>query len=267
VRPLGVIGHLARDVVAGGPARIGGGPWHAGRALRILHDQAIVAAKCGEPDRAAFQRRFAALGLPLALTVGGETTAFSFSYDPEGHREMRVDAVGEPWEANDAAEQVLRQAEWLHVAPLLRGDFAPETLERLARGRRLLLDGQGLVRARRVGPLALDDSFDPALLRHVTILKLAEEEARAIVGDADLEELRALAVPEIVVTFGLHGSLVLTRNLAERVRAHPVDADPTGAGDAFSVAYLAARAAGHGPASAARRATALVAAMIAGGAP
>jgi sugar/nucleoside kinase (ribokinase family) len=264
VRPLGVIGHLARDVVAGAPARIGGGPWHAGRALRALHREAIVAAKCGESDRAAFKRAFAALGLPLALSTGGETTAFSFSYDAEGRRTMQVDAIGEPWDPGDIQERALRRAEWLHVVPLLRGDFPPETLDLLAQGRRLLLDGQGLVRARRTGPLVLDGGFDRALLRHVAILKLAEEEARAIVGDADLEELRVLAVPEVVVTFGLRGSLVLTRGLAERVRAYPVDADPTGAGDAFSVAYLGARAAGHGPVSAARRATALVAALITG---
>jgi sugar/nucleoside kinase (ribokinase family) len=265
MRPLGLIGHLARDVVAGAPPRIGGAPWHAGRALRVLHQDAIVVAKCGEPERAPFQRSFARLGLPVALALGGETTAFSFSYGADGRREMRVDAVGEPWSEDEVPAHVLRRAEWLHIAPLLRDDFPPETLERLARGRRVLFDGQGLVRPRRVGPLALDDVFDPELLRHVTILKLSEEEARAIVGDGALEELRALAVPEIVVTFGLRGSLVLTRSAAERVRAHPVAADPTGAGDAYSVAYLGARAAGHSPVSAARRATALVASLLRGG--
>jgi sugar/nucleoside kinase (ribokinase family) len=264
MRPLGLIGHLARDVVAGEPPRIGGGPWHAGRALRALHQDAVVAVKCGEPDRVAFQRRLATLGLPVAVSTGGDTTAFSFSYDAAGRRTMRVDAIGEPWREEDAPESALRRADWVHVAPLLRDDVPAATLERLARGRRLLLDGQGLVRARRLGPLALDDDFDPALLRHVAILKLAEEEARALVGDADLEELRSLGVPEVVVTFGLRGSLVLARGASERVRAHPVDGDPTGAGDAFSIAYLGARAAGHRPVSAARRATALVASLLAG---
>jgi sugar/nucleoside kinase (ribokinase family) len=262
VRPLGLIGHLARDVVAGAPPRIGGAPWHAGRALRALYQDAIVLAKCGEAERVPFQRSLARLGLPVVLALGGETTAFTFSYDAGGQREMRVDTVGEPWRDGEAPTRILRRAEWLHVAPLLRDDFPPELLERLARGRRLLFDGQGLVRPRRVGPLVLDDAFDAALLRHVTILKLSEEEARAIVGDGELEELRGLHVPEIVVTFGLRGSLVLTRSVSERVRAHPVDADPTGAGDAYSVAYLGARADGHSPVSAARRATALVAAVL-----
>jgi sugar/nucleoside kinase (ribokinase family) len=264
MRPLGVIGHLSCDVVAGDEPRIGGGSWHAGRALHALRDRAVIVAKCGEPERAAFQRRLAALGLPVAVVTGGETTRFSFSYDAEGRRTMAVDAVGEPWRVDDPAAQLLRRVEWLHVAPLLRGDVPAELLAVLARGRRVLLDGQGLVRRRQTGPLRLDGDFDPELLRHVAVLKLADEEAHALVGD-DLEALRALGVPEVVVTFGLQGSLVLARGISERVTAQQVDTEPTGAGDAFAVSYLAARATGHGPVSAARRATAVVAALLSGG--
>ena len=246
----------------GHPSRIGGGPWHAGRALRALQQPAIVVAKCGEQERRSYLRRLAALGLPVALSATGETTSFSFRYYDGGRREMHVEAIGEPWGEGDEPERALRRIEWVHVAPLLRGDFSPETLERIGRRRRLLLDGQGLVRVRRLGPLALDADFDRALLRHVSILKLAEEEARAILDDADLEELRGLGVPEVVVTFGAGGSLVLTRDAALRVAARPVRGDPTGAGDAFSVAYLSARAGGHRPISAARRASALVSALL-----
>jgi len=265
MRPLGVIGPLTRDVVGNGEPRIGGGAWHAGRALRTLGEHAIVAAKCGLDDRAGYLRRLVALGVPVTLASAGATTGFSFSYDAEKRRTMQVDAIGEPWAEDELPAGLLRRVEWLHVAPVLRGDISTGALERLAHGKRLLLDGQGLVRARGLGPLRLDPEFDHGILRHVTILKLADEEARAIVGEGDFEELRSLGVPEILVTFGLRGSLVLTRGLAEPVRAHPVDADPTGAGDAFAVAYLAARAAGHGPISAARRATALVAALLADG--
>jgi sugar/nucleoside kinase (ribokinase family) len=258
-----VIGPLAHDVVDGRTPRIGGGPWHAARALRSLRQEAIVVAKCGEPERRSYLRRLTALGLPVALSAAGETTAFSFRYDADGNRKMRVDALGEPWSEDDEPDRVLRRVEWVHVAPLLRDDFSPESLERLARRRRVLLDGQGLVRARRVGPLALDADFDRTLLCHVSILKLAEEEARTIVGDGDLEELRGLGVPEVVVTFGSRGSFVLTRDAALRVVTRPVRGDPTGAGDAFSVSYLSARAGGHRPISAARRASALVSALLA----
>src|SRR5882672_342542 len=98
VRPLGVIGHLSRDIVAGAAPRIGGAPWYAGRALRTLGQEAMLFAKCGKNDRARFQRRLATLGLPASLAVGGATTSFSFSYDAGGTRTMTVDAVGEPWQ-------------------------------------------------------------------------------------------------------------------------------------------------------------------------
>lgn len=256
MRPLGVIGPLSRDAVAGTPPRIGGGPWHASRALRALGLHALVFTKCGEPDRADFRRRLASLGVPASVSADGETTAFSFSYDARGVRTMHVDAIGDPWRAADAPDALLRRVEWLHVAPLLRGDFDADMLERLARGRRILLDAQGIVRRRETGPLRLDGEFDPAVLRHVRILKLAEEEAEAI-GD-----LGGLDVPEIVVTFGSAGSRVITRDNTVEVPARAIATDPTGAGDAFAIAYLGARAEGHRPISAARRATALVAALL-----
>ena len=262
MRPLAVIGPLARDLVDGRDSRIGGGPWYAASALRALRQEAFVVAKCGEPERRSYLRRLAALGLPVSLSAVGETTSFSFRYDTEGRREMRVEAIGEPWSDGDEPERALRRVEWVHVAPLLRDDFPPEALERIARRRRVLLDGHGLVRARRLGPLVVDGDFDRTILRHASILKLAEEEAQAILGHGELEELRGLGVPEIVVTFGAGGSLVLARNVSARVTARAVRGDPTGAGDAFSVAYLSARAAGHRPISAARRASAVVSALL-----
>jgi sugar/nucleoside kinase (ribokinase family) len=266
LRSLAVIGHLSRDVVAGAAPRIGGAPWYAGRALRALGQEAVIFAKCGEADRARFQRRLATLGLPATLAAGGETTGFSFSYDADGTRRMTVDAVGEPWRTDEPQGLLLRRVEWLHVAPLLRSDFDAPALERLGLGRRLMLDAQGLVRVPEVGPLQLDANYDPDLLRHVAILKLAEEEARVLVGDAEPEALAELGVPEIVLTLGAAGSVVIVRGSAERIPARPVEggADPTGAGDAFGAAYLAARADGHAPGSAARRATALAAALLMG---
>ncbi len=251
-----MIGPLSRDVVAGSPPRIGGAPWHAARALRTLRHDAFIFAKCGTDDRREMQPRLAALGLPVSVAGSGETAAFSFSYAPDGTRTMNLDAVGEPWTRADVPAQLLRRVEWLHVGPLVRGDFDEEMLEWLARDRRLLLDAQGLVRAREVGPLRIDGDFDRSLLRHVTVLKLAEEEAAAI-GD-----LGELGVAEVLVTDGPRGSRLVTADGETPVPTRPVEGDPTGAGDAFAVTYLASRAAGHNPLSAAQRATALVAALI-----
>ncbi len=41
-----MIGNLARDVVAGGPPRPGGAPFHAARALRLLGGRTRIVARC-----------------------------------------------------------------------------------------------------------------------------------------------------------------------------------------------------------------------------
>ena len=101
------------------------------------------------------------------------------------------------------------------------------------------------------------DEYDRAVLTHVQTLKLSEEEAE-VLGDP-----AALPVPEVIVTHGWRGATVYTGGVAERVPAFGIDTDPTGAGDAFSIAYVAARAAGLRPVPAARRATAVVGDMLA----
>ena len=255
MRPLGVIGHLSRDIVAGSAPRVGGGPWHAARALRAIGHDALVFAKCGERELGA---QLATQGLPFSLTTGGETTAFSFSYDAAGVRTMEVDAIGEPWSVSELPQALLRRVQWLQVAPLLHGDFDADAFEWLARDRRILFDGQGLVRTREVGPLKLDGSLDRDVLRHVWMLKLAVEEAEAL-GD-----LRELGVPEVLVTYGAAGATVITPDESTEVPARVVDADPTGAGDAFAASYLASRAAGHRPVAAAHRAPAIVSALLGG---
>ena len=211
---------------------------------------------------------------PNVTTTSGTPSARSSSSSPSptiawasSSASLRIETCGRSVRSKSASsargpERALRRVEWVHVAPLLRDDFAPATLERIAYRRRVLLDGHGLVRPRRVGALELDGDFDRSLLRHVSILKLAEEEAQTILGGSELEKLRELGVPEVVVTFGAGGSLVLTREAAVRVTTRPARGDPTGAGDAFSVAYLSARAGGHRPISAARRASALVSALL-----
>ena len=233
---LAVIGHLSRDVVAGGEPRIGGGPWYAARALAALQADAVIVAACGAEDEDAFRAALGGTGVPFELRARGHTTSFSFSYDAAGTRTMTVEAIAEPF-----APEV--DADWVHVAPLVRGDVV------IPHAPHVLLDGQGLVRRPVLGPLVLDSAFDPELLRGVSILKLAEEES-AVVGTVD--------VPELIVTHGRRGATVN----GTHIPADPVDADPTGAGDMFAAGYLAARAAGAEPVEAGRSATALVSKLL-----
>jgi sugar/nucleoside kinase (ribokinase family) len=253
VPPLALVGNLSRDRVDGGPPRIGGAPFYAARAWRALGSRATIVTRCGPDERETYTRRLSALGLPVVFLQGTKTTSFSMSYDGDT-REMVVEQTGDSWTPADA--DAVPPSAWVHVAPLLRCEFPVATLAALARGRRLSLDGQGLVRVPDPGPLRLDANFDPAVLKHLQILKLAEEEAE-VIGAVD-----KLDVPEVLVTYGARGSCIYVRGRPQDVGAWPIAADPTGSGDAFSAAYLAGRSWGLAPASAARRATALVGALL-----
>jgi len=260
VRPLAVVGNLSRDLVDG-ELRAGGAPLHAARGLRVLGRPALVAVKGADADRRLLLPPLARLGVPVLWRGGEATAAFSFRYDGD-RREMVVDALGPSWTPADL--RGLERADWVHVGALARSDFPAATLAALARGRRVSFDGQGLVRPDRTGPLELDAQYDPDVLRQITVLKLAEDEARTLVGEPTEDALRALGVPEILVTLGSRGSLVLAEGRLEAVPARALDGevDPTGAGDAFSAAYLVSRASGHAPVAAASRATALVAGLL-----
>jgi sugar/nucleoside kinase (ribokinase family) len=89
------------------------------------------------------------------------------------------------------------------------------------------------------------------------VLKLNDAEAIALVGSTDPDDLRRLCVPEVVLTLGSQGSVVVTAADAEHVPAMEIEGavDPTGAGDTFWVSYLVARSQGALPVEAARNAT------------
>ncbi len=247
---VAIVGNLARDVIEGAPPRTGGGAFHCTRALRLLEpSDSRVVTRCANET---LVRALVALGLPVVRLPASATAAFSIAYDGD-RRVMSMDGLGDVWSPEDAA--ALAAGGWVHVAPLARSDFPTETVAALARGRRLSLDGQGLVRRPHIGPLELDADYDPELLRHVTALKLSEEEAE-VVGDVD--------VPELLLTLGSRGSIVLIGGTETHVPCTPLDVDPTGAGDAYMAAYVAARAAGQPPVAAAYRATSVVAKVLSG---
>jgi sugar/nucleoside kinase (ribokinase family) len=252
---IALLGNLSRDLF-GEEARPGGAPYHAARALRRIDTRAVLYARCALADREALVLPVARLGTPVRYVPGDSTATFRISYDGE-RRTMLVDVIGDVWTPDDVPK-LNDDIRWVHVAPLARSDFPAETLARLARGRRVLLDGQGLVRVPGTGELRQDGEYDPAVLNHVQALKLSEEEAE-VLGDP-----AALPVPEVIVTQGRRGATVYTGGSTEHVPAFGIDAEPTGAGDGFAIAYVAARARGLRPVAAARRATAVVADMLAG---
>jgi sugar/nucleoside kinase (ribokinase family) len=252
---IALLGNLSRDLKPGLPPLTGGGSYHGGRALQRLRVPARIITRCAVDDSAALLPPLVRLGTPVRYVDGEHTATFGISYNGDV-RTMLVEALGDAWAPRDLA--VLPSTRWVHVAPLSRHEFPTETIAALARRCRVSFDGQGLVRVPEVGPLKLDDDYDRELLRYLWVLKLAEEEAE-VVGDP-----QSLGVREVIVTQGSRGATVYAAGIKEHVRAHALDVDPTGAGDAFATAYVVARNAGFGPVGAARRATAVVAAVLAG---
>jgi sugar/nucleoside kinase (ribokinase family) len=249
---IAVLGHLTRDVVDGGEPRPGGGVFYAARALARLGADAHVAASCSSEDRSALLPPLEAFDLPVAWHESSVTTEYRFHYEGD-RRIMRQEAVGDPWPANRAVAAA-GDSTWVDVCALTRTDFPAETLAALAAGgRQLLVDAQGFVRTPALGPLQRDEHIGD-VLRHVEVLKLNDDEAKVLVGSVEPEQLRALGVPEVVLTLGSRGAWVVTPDLVEHVPAVPVDGevDPTGAGDTYSVTYLVQRVAGAEPVEAAR---------------
>jgi sugar/nucleoside kinase (ribokinase family) len=253
---IALLGNLSRDLFPGGETRPGGGPFHAARALRRIDTRAQLYVRCAIEDRDALVLPVARLGTPVKYVTGAATASFRIDYE-DGRRSLQVVSAGDTWLPDDVPA-LANSLRWVHVAPLLRSDFPADTLERIGRNRNLSFDGQGLVRASATGELRLDADYDPAMLTHVRVLKLAEEEA-GVLGDP-----AGLPVREVLVTHGALGATVYVDGKPEQVSAFGIDADPTGAGDAFSVAYVAARSIGASPLAAARRATTVVADMLAG---
>ena len=249
---IGLLGNLSQDTLPGRPPQVGGGPYHGARALQRLRVPARIVARCATSDRDRLLPPLVRLGTPVRYVHGTSTAAFAFSYDGD-RRTMAVEAIGDTWRPLDVPELRTR---WIHIAPLSRAEWPVATVAALARRYRVSFDGQGLVRTPHTGPLELDDDFDREILRYIWVLKLADEEAE-VVGD-----VFGLGVREVVVTHGSGGSTVYCGGVAQHVPAHPLDRDPTGAGDAFATAYIVGRNAGFSPVGAARRATAVVASLL-----
>lgn len=260
-----VLGNVAIDRIDGAAPTPGGAPSFVGPVLAQAGGGRIV-SRAATPDLPLFGEVVEAAGVPLEFLAATTTSAFGLQYDGDD-RVMTVDAIGPTWTPATIQAAAIHTT-WVHVAPLLRSDFTPAAIAALvAAGHRVAFDGQGLVRAPQLGSLRTDAAFDPALLDGVAVLKLADDEAAVLTAGApfDLAAAARLGVPEIVLTAGSRGSILFVEGEAIAVpppfRVEGVHA--TGAGDSFTVAYVAARAAGDLPVEAARRASQFVAELLA----
>jgi hypothetical protein len=265
VNGVTVLGNLAIDVINGAPKSPGGCASFSGVALEAVGGPGRIVALAAERDHALFDFLADRFGGMITILPADRTSGFRLDYVDVDHRQMSVDAIGPVWGRSEI-EAANPDTTWVHLAPLLRTDFPPAALALLAeRGHEVAYDGQGLVRADELGPLVVDRHYPPELLSHISVLKLAEDEA-VIVADGAFDEAtaRRLGVPEILVTFGSDGCDIYTDGSVIRVPAawRVEGVQTTGAGDMFTSCYVANRAAGADPRQAVERASELVARQL-----
>jgi sugar/nucleoside kinase (ribokinase family) len=262
-RDATIIANLALDRVDGGDWTPGGCPTFAHRVFALMGADGTLITSCGVDDQERFEDTFAD-GIDLELVAGAQTTRFAIDYAGD-ERTMVLHSIGHRWTVADV-QRLRIDSEWVHLAPLTRADFPTATVAALARAHRVSFDGQGLVRRPQTGPLEVDADYDSELLRHLSVLKLADDEA-SIVGDgADAAQLaRRLGVPEIIFSHGSRGAELFCEGTMTHVEPRRVyTGNVTGAGDSLMTAYVVARARGHAPIEATRAAMDVVETVLEG---
>jgi sugar/nucleoside kinase (ribokinase family) len=258
-----IIANLALDRVDGGDWTPGGCPTFAHPVFGIMGAAGTLLTSCGVDDQVLFADVLAN-DVDFELVTAPTTTRFDIDYTGDD-RAMVLHSIGHSWTPADI-ERLNINTEWVHLAPLTRSDFPPETVMALARRHRVSFDGQGLVRRPQTGPLRVDAEYDPELLHHLSVLKLADDEAEIVgAGASDEEIAQRLAVPEIIFSHGSKGAaLYCDGELAHLEPGHVYAGNVTGAGDALMCAYIIARQRGHAPGPATREAMTVVETVLHG---
>jgi FMN phosphatase YigB (HAD superfamily) len=245
--------------------RLGGAPFFAASALRMAGHSAVILTRGAPP---ALRAPLHGLGFSV---IEGPSTASCISemvLSPDGACADSFVAFGDPFTPADVdgwMAPALAEADAIVCGAQWRDDLPEATLAALAgTGRPVYLDGQGPLRLPELGPLQLAGPLRQSSLRHVAVLKLAEEEAEAALGGVDPVAARALGVPVVVVTLGARGAVLLVDGGAIEVAVEPIRnlADTVGAGDAFLALMAAAGVDGATPLEAARFACQATAALL-----
>jgi len=266
---LTLIANVALDRVNRGPWTCGGCPAFAPYAFAHLHAGGVINAACADEDLGLFRASCTDDSVTFRFKPAEATTRFDLNYFGEfgETRSMVVHTVGHAWSESDI-DRLEIDTDWVHLAPLLRSDFPAPTVARLAaRGHRIAYDGQGLVRVPQIGELTLDARYDPELIRHLTVLKLSEDEIAVLAAEHGRESVldTLSAIPELILTLGFRGAEIHSAGTVSHVAPDRVisDVQTTGAGDAFMIAYLIGRHRGDGPAGAAAVGANIAAEMLA----
>jgi sugar/nucleoside kinase (ribokinase family) len=252
-----VIGHVTSESIVVGGHRsgptVGGTGFFSSFAYRKMGLDTTLVTKVADNDREILLSNLENAGVTIRCLRSAETLQFENIY-PSSDPNVRLQNISEfadPLTTNDLVDVF---ADVFHLGPLAAGDLVTPLFSELAARGTVALDGQGLLRLRQLGQVAVEMS--PAirdLVQHAHILKADTEEARLLTGckstrDA-LTELQNWGPSEILITDGSRGSSIWSPEGMWEIPAYrPTNAvDPTGCGDTYLAGYVTARLKGLSP--------------------
>ncbi|HEX6288660.1 MAG TPA: PfkB family carbohydrate kinase [Herpetosiphonaceae bacterium] len=250
------IGHICADLQPDGTTRLGGTALFAAlTAHRLGLRTAILTACTPEFDLSA---------IPADVTIvrqpSPETTIFENRYHAEGRTQLlharaaTIDLHGVP--------ALWQRAPILHIAPIIQE--VPHTVASLFPQALVGVTPQGWLRsvdADKIVTTTPADLLELPLLG-VRVVIFSEEDVQ---HDEELVRRLARRIPLVVLTRAERGATVFEAGQPTDVPAFPAEVvDPTGAGDVFAAAFLAALWQGQAAIAATRWACAAAARAIEG---
>ncbi len=252
VRPLGPVAPTSDT-----PSRVrisrGGSAANMAVTLARHHDVTYVGVVGDDESGAMFARDLERERVtPRLETVSGSTGVVVALVDRDGQRAMMTDrGVNCELSLAHVRAALADHFDHLHVSGYTVLDDATRTIasEALdlsrARGASTSVDTCSLAPLEKLGAGVFLHAIGP-----VTMLFANEEEALALANDAVIataSERLAQGVDELIITRGANGALVIRGDDHWHADAMPVEVlDTTGAGDAATGSYLAARLTGAG---------------------
>jgi sugar/nucleoside kinase (ribokinase family) len=248
---LVTVGHFAIDyihsprIVSPKPT-LGGPPTYVSVAAAKLGAKVSVISKVGEDFSNNYVKWLENNKIDLTglkRVKGAATTQFVIEYQKGGKRKLQLRARAPPISSKDLPDFL--QAKAVHVAPIAN-ELSEEVVTKLRKATRILsLDPQGFVRGfDRKGNVNLKSWKGQSLLEQVDVYKSSLNEIQAVTRTNNLRlatrRISDFGVKTVVVTRGMLGSTILFDKTLYSIPAYSSQhvLDPTGAGDAFSGAFL-----------------------------
>ena len=242
---LAVVGHIVRDRISRDgrvhSVTLGGSCIYSGLAARALDASVVLVSKVGEDFTRKEFAWIAKRGISIKniQTSNSPTTCFSINYR-EAQRTLHVTRRCDPLSSSNL--EGFPETLAVHIGSVL--DEIPEKLA-IALTKRdcvVSLEAQGYTRqVSSKGVVHSKRWNNIRLLKNIEVLKVSENELRAITGDDIAPRRLSKLGPEIVlITKGPMGTVVWSRTEGVyKVPAYPTNIrDPTGAGDAFVGGFL-----------------------------